>query len=163
MSILEFEYLMFSIIDHHCDNCHTNKLLKYNRRIRSSLCEYCKNQRQNSNTKCIKSPLERGLLPVWYSVNSDTGKTEVHYHLPDELKGLLLGKKLLIQEYATIMPIVHIYMGALGIKGHTCSFFKELSSVVKELPRMSASVVYMVRTYQNGKGIHDVKMQHFKI
>ena len=36
-------------------------------------------------------------------------------HLPDELKELLLGEKFLIQEYAMIMPIVHIYMGALGI------------------------------------------------
>ena len=44
------------------------------------------------------------MLPVWYDEEGNP-----QYHVPEELKNLTFGEKLLIQKNAVLIPVVHIW------------------------------------------------------
>ena len=83
-------------------------------------------------------------LPIWYDKNNI-----VQYNLPPELKCLQEGEKLLLQQVAPYVPLLHLKDGQIGSWGHVCSFVQEIESVCKVLPRLPEDVqfVKVVKTY----------------
>ena len=69
-------------------------------------------------------------LPVWYN------KDIVQYHLPEQLQCLREGEKLLIQQVAAYVPLLHLKDGQIESIGHVCSFVQEISSICAVLPRL---------------------------
>ena len=55
-------------------------------------------------------------LPVWYRPD-DTDKQDPQYHMPEELSGLTIGEKMIIQRLSTYVPVVRYNKGQLGCKG----------------------------------------------
>ena len=83
-------------------------------------------------------------LPIWYDK-----KGAVQFHLPDELKCLREGEKLLIQQVAVYVPLLHLQDGQIGSRGHVCSFVQDISSICTVLPRLPDDVhfVKVVKKY----------------
>ena len=77
-------------------------------------------------------------LPIWYDKEG-----AVQYHLPLQLKCLCEGEKLLIQQVAAYVPLLHLKCGQIGSRGHVCSFVQELSSVCTILPRLPDDVQFV--------------------
>src|SRR5688572_7191582 len=74
------------------------------------LCTMCQTLRTN------KEKMEKD-LPIWYD------KEQIaQYHLPEQLKCLQEGEKLLIQQVAAYVPLLHLQDGQIGSRGHVCSF-----------------------------------------
>jgi hypothetical protein len=117
LTILEFEFKMFSLKFKKCDICKTTSLRHVIDDGKSTICTKCKNLKLKSKQDKTQYYIEKNMLPVWYD---STGK--IHYELPDELLGLTHGEKMLLQRIAVLCPVVHIYQGSTGIKGHTCCF-----------------------------------------
>ena len=96
-----------------------------------SLCKSC----QAANAKKEKINKE---LPIWYDE-----KGIAQYHLPQELKCLREGEKLLIQQVSAYVPLLHLQNGQLGSKGHVCSFVQDISSICAILPRLPNDVQFV--------------------
>lgn len=126
-------------------------------------CSICKQVRigldmSKSNSTCKRNPTcvdcnllikEDISLPTWTDTNGD-----IHYEVPKELACLREGEKLLIQKVDTYVPMLHLQYGQLGMRGHVCSFPKDLSGIVHDLPRLPSQVTYVrvIKHYQIEKG-----------
>ena len=73
--------------------------------------------------------------PTW----TDTSGI-VHYTIPEELKGLREGERLLIQLVSPFVPLQHLQKGNYGCKGHLCSFPQSIQSLCNVLPRLPSDV-----------------------
>ena len=102
-----------------------------------SICTTCKAQKVTKEQKLFS-------LPVWKDENG-----VVHYDLPQELKCLHEGEKLLIQKVAPYVPLLHLQDEQIASHGHMCSFKQDISSVCNILPRLPSDVhfVKVVKTY----------------
>ena len=89
------------------------------------------------------------MLPIWF----DEDGTPM-FHVPEELRVLREGEKLLIQMVSPYVPFVHIKNGTLGMKGHVCSFPQRVQDVCTTLPRLptEATFVKMVRHFKGSDG-----------
>jgi hypothetical protein len=101
------------------------------------VCTSC--QASNTNQENVLKD-----LPIWYD-----NKGAVQFHLPDELKCLREGEKLLIQQVAAYVPLLHLQNGQIGSRGHVCSFVQDISSICTVLPRLPDDVhfVKVVKKY----------------
>src|SRR5688500_17286226 len=88
-------------------------------------------------------------LPIWYDKNKI-----VQFHLPQELKCLREGEKLLIQQVAAYVPLLHLRDGQIGSRGHVCSFVQDITSICTVLPRLPDDVqfVKVVKKYLQDGG-----------
>ena len=70
-------------------------------------------------------------------------------HLPEELKILQEGEKLLIQQVAAYVPLLHLKDCQIGSKGHVCSFVQDISCICTVPPRLpdDVHVVKVVKKY----------------
>ena len=100
--------------------------------------------------------LDNNLHPVWYLtdddgnyVKDDTGNPIPQFHIPDVLKRLSMGEKLLIRRCANMVPSVHIRSGIFGLKGHCVTFPQDISQMCDELPQRSESIVTFIRNIGN--------------
>ena len=94
---------------------------------------------KNICTKCQASQTKDNemnrYLPIWID---KTG--EVHFELPEELKCLQEGEKLLIQQVSVYVPLLHLKDGQIGSRGHVCSFVQDISNICTVLPRLPEDV-----------------------
>jgi hypothetical protein len=76
------------------------------------------------------------------------------YNAPKELQNLTIAEKLLIQRVSPLVPVIHIRNGILGSRGHIVSFFQDISSIAKVLPRLHSEVqvVKVIRENTNKYG-----------
>ena len=77
-------------------------------------------------------------LPIWLDVN---GKK--HFELPEELKDLTEGEKLLIQIINVYVPVYHLFKVQKGCKGHGAAFRQDITKVARILPNLAEDVVYV--------------------
>ena len=77
-------------------------------------------------------------LPIWYDKEGI-----VQYYLPEQLQCLREGEKLLIQQVAAYVPLLHLKDGQIGAKGHVCSFVQDITSVCTILPRLPDDVQFV--------------------
>ena len=91
-------------------------------RINNNLCTTCQ------ASKPDKEEMERN-LPIWYDK-----KGIIQYFLPPQLQCLREGEKLLIQQVAAYVPLLHLKDGQIGSRGHVCSFVQDVNTVCKVLP-----------------------------
>src|SRR5688500_12089775 len=94
-------------------------------------------------------------LPIWYDK-----QRIMQYYLPQELKCLREGEKLLIQQVAAYVPLLHLKDGQIGSRGHVCSFAQDISSICTVLPRLPDDVqfVKVVKKYLQEGGEISSKM-----
>ena len=111
-----------------CQNCHMTGIIIRPSYKEESLCKMC----QASHTN--KENMNKN-LPIWYDK-----KGIVQYHLPEELQCLREGEKLLIQQVAAYVPLLHLKDGQIGSRGHVCSFVQDISSICTVLPRLPDDV-----------------------
>ena len=95
------------------------------------ICTVC----QASHTRKEKTEQD---LPIWYDKESN-----VQYYLPPQLRCLREGEKLLIQQVAAYVPLLHLKDGQIGSRGHVCSFVQDLSSICTVLPRLPDDVQFV--------------------
>ena len=138
-----FESNCQSISHFSCQSCqmtgitikpsHTNKLI----------CTIC--QASHANKKKREKD-----LPIWYDKQGI-----VQYHLPEELNCLREGEKLLIQQVAAYVPLLHLKDGVIGSRGHVCSFVQDISSICTVLPRLPSDIqfVKVVKKYLQEGGV----------
>jgi len=63
-------------------------------------------------------------LPIWFE---DHGN--IRYDVPEELQGLTIAKKCLIQMASPFIPVIHIKNGTLGSRGHCCFFPQQIEEL----------------------------------
>lgn len=80
----------------------------------SSVCTTCQASHTNQEDIIIDKP-------IWYDEEG-----AIHFELPDELKCLREGEKLLIQKVTAYVPLLHLQNGQIGSRGHACSFVQEI-------------------------------------
>ena len=86
-------------------------------------------------------------LPIWVD---EHGKHQ--YHVPEELSKLTEGEKLLIQQAAPYVPMVHLKHGMYGSQGHVSSFPQQISEVCKVLPRKKVDAIKVIKNFKRKNG-----------
>ena len=73
----------------------------------------------------------------------------MQYHLPKQLKCLHECEKLLIQQVAVYVPLLHLQDDQIGSRGHVCSFVQDISSIYTVVSRLPDDVhfVKVVKKY----------------
>lgn len=135
------QFIMYYMLQHdeknskihwdYCKECNGSRL-KNPSSNDTQVCEIC--------SKKVKSKDQ--MYPFW--IDNDGTK---RFDLPDELKDLTVGEKLLIQKRAVLLPIVHMQKNKVGLKGHAVVFEKNIDDVCSTLPRTKVEMVYVVREY----------------
>ncbi|MGH3053407.1 MAG: DUF6570 domain-containing protein, partial [Gaiellaceae bacterium] len=122
---------------------------------------------------------ENDALPVWYEVEptinlpvdsegktlilyklTSTGERIVHYELPEELVGLRLAERMMIQMVGPITPVVHLQYGVYGSKGHCCTYSRDIGPMCRVLPRLPSRIemIKVVRAFKNRRGQEDCQI-----
>ena len=141
LSTLDFEFRSKNLSFVRCPACSSDTLqLKPDNRECSVKCKDCL---QNKHTQAHF--IKENMLPLWYSKDG-----KMHFDIPNELRDLSFGEKLLIQKTSVLIPVVHLRNGRLGIKGHTCMFRKDLASVCTNLPRKKFKIINVIHEYATG-------------
>lgn len=149
-----------------CPSCKENVMI--NPRNKTELNEYftptsvmhasCKKCKEDDNVKADSNYYENtNRHPVWYKHDISTGemilgpdgKPIVQYNIPDELKDLRLGEKLLIQRFSPYIPTQHIKNGTYGIKGHCVTFPQDITLICNELPQRKEKLLTFIRYMSN--------------
>jgi Helitron helicase-like domain at N-terminus len=88
-------------------------------------------------------------LPVWFDDNGI-----IQYFVPEELKCLREGEKLLIQQISVYVPLQHLSYGQVGARGHIVSFPQDVLSVCRTLPRLPGNVqaVKVIKNFKLSDG-----------
>ena len=120
-NILLFERNAMSIKMKHCKICFTSSILKLFC-DRKDICHNCytKNKHMHDNGQIRRRYIEQ--KPLWVDKQGN-----IREDLPQELIGLMLGEKLLIQCVDVFVPMVHINSGVNGLTGHCCCFTKDVT------------------------------------
>ena len=106
------------------------------------VCSNCKKDRRHKNYF-----LQNNLQPVWFDNNGS-----VQWKVPIQLRGLSLQEELLIQKSAPFIPVIHLYNGSLGLKGHCVVFERESDGDICKLPRAESDTVCFNRQYGTKEG-----------
>jgi hypothetical protein len=140
-SILEFQLMQKNIHHVTCDICKmvslSNEVSKP-RNVKNLHC--CKDCKNNSYHVSKKIPY---WLPIWYD------EKKIQYQLPEQLKGLREGEKLLIQLANTYVPLQHLRKGSHGCQGHVCCFPADVSWIAKELPKKCVDAIRIIKYYKS--------------
>lgn len=150
----EFEGKVDGIIHGHCKCC---RMVGITVTVegRSRKCNKCKSGKRTPGYY-----LDNRLLPIWYDSENNP-----MYHVPEELSGLSVGEKLLIQLISPFIPVSHIKNGTMGIKGHVCSFPQNVNEVASVLPNLpdNVNVIRMVKATADEIGSDRGVNQHYLI
>jgi hypothetical protein len=146
LSSYRHENFMFQLQHYKCIKCQSVSMYKIHSKINANTPYVCSQCAKKPDDFFVKQGSNR-LLPVWFD---DVG--QCHYELPDELVGLRLGEKLLIQRYSCFVPIVHIKNGIMGIKGHCCCFKQDICDMATTLPRLKVNAIKVVKGVKNSAG-----------
>lgn len=122
----KFEAKMSQCNLSHCMVCRQYRL---GMQTLNGVCSRC----SSSKNKFLFSH-ENKALPTW------TRDGEIMYDIPKELAYLTMAEKLLIQRVSPLVPVIHIKNGILGVRGHIVSFFQDISSITRVLPRLPSEV-----------------------
>ena len=135
--LLRFEARMMHIQHRVCSRCNCCSLVM-NISKKGTICHKCHG---NYDYSC-----KNAMIPIW---KDEFGIQ--HMEVPEELRHLTIGEKLLIQRVSPLVPIIHIKNGTLGIKGHVCSFMQDISGFARSLPLLPEHVkaIRMIRSYQS--------------
>jgi hypothetical protein len=97
----------------------------------------------------IWSAFPEKTLPVWFDVDG-----VIQYYVPEELKCLREGEKLLIQQISVYVPLQHLSYGQVGARGHIVSFPQDILTVCKTLPRLpgNVKVVKVIKNFKLSDG-----------
>ena len=124
---MEFEKLCQQMHHNCCDCCQRVSLnLKTHMIDGKEVCHNCLFKAKND------LPFS---LPIWID-ETETPRND----LPDELKYLRECEKLLIQQIAVVVPLLHLKIGQIGSKGHCCSFMQDIREICSILPRMPENI-----------------------
>lgn len=121
----KFESKMLNLNLAHCSICHQTRIALS---TKNNICTRCKRNDRNMYGN------ENKALPTWIMGN------EIMYHIPKELVNLTIAEKLLIQRVTPLIPVIHIKNGILGLRGHIVSFFQDITSIARILPRLPSEV-----------------------
>ena len=146
---------MFRLQHMFCPNCHQRRLshMETNQKKAKQGCHMCDCCKKNS----VKYTAANSALPIWK--DSLTGK--ICYHVPEVLRNLTTGEKMLIQKVSPVVPLVHIKNGTFGIKGHVCALPQHIDSVCTDLPRTKCKIVRVLKTGMAKDGT--LHSKYFKI
>jgi hypothetical protein len=97
-------------------------------------------------------------LPVW---TDDDGS--IRHDLPPELKYLRECEKLLIQQIAVVVPLLHLKIGQIGSKGHCCSFMQDIREICNILPRMPENIRLIKIIKNKISGSNEIQTKAFKV
>ena len=138
VSMIKFDFINIQVRWFHCMVCN-GQFLEKDQKHTKGVCSSCKTKKKDFD-KLVKDDY----VPVWVDADG-----VIRCDIPEVLKNLTVGEKLLIQKYAVLMPVVHLYKGTLGIKGHTVMFPKDFTDICNELPRKKVDMVYIIKEYEN--------------
>lgn len=98
-------------------------------------------------------------LPVWIDENNN-----LRHDLPSELLDLRECEKLLIQQIAAVVPLLHLKIGQIGSRGHSCSFLQDIQEVCNILPRFPENI-RMIRIIKTIKitGSSEIMTKAFRV
>ncbi len=132
---LRFEQLNASVVHVRCPCCRivSTKLKLINKK---GVCKRCSDKKARNAT----------YVPPWLPTWQDEDK-KTHYTVPQCLKVLREGEKLLIQRVSTYVPLRFMKGGSHASKGHVCCFPKQLQDFVTELPRKNVEAVKVIRRF----------------
>ena len=124
-----------------------------------SLCWSCAKGSPYSFHRVSESPI--CIHPTW-TEKLDT-EDRIHYDVPEVLKILREGEKLLIQQVSVYVPLHHLSYGQLGAKGHIVSFPQDISEVCSVLPRLpkDVSTIKVVKYFKLPEG--EIESKSFSI
>jgi hypothetical protein len=134
---LAFEELNTEIKHRCCSTCKqvSTNLVTLKRTI---VCTACRK-------KQLKDPT---YVPPWLPTWTNE-ENKMEYEVPECLKILREGEKLLIQRVSTYVPLRYLKGGSHGSRGHVCSFPKDIQEFVTELPRQKVEAIRVVRSHVN--------------
>ena len=135
IAISKFEHAMRNVTTCVCRSCMEWKMLDSH--VSKFVCADCRKNRHNK-----KYFLQNNLQPIWFDNNGT-----VQWHVPSELNELSLQEELLIQKSAPYIPVIHLYNGSLGLKGHCVVFERESNGDICKLPRTKSDTVCFNRQY----------------
>lgn len=148
----EFETSMASKTFQFCQCC---------RRVKLSLrVTKCEQRCSNCYSKEKDFYLNRNSLPIWKDNNGVP-----QFYVPDCLKSLTIGEKLIIQRASPLIPLKHIKDGVNGLRGHVCAFPSDVNGWVTTLPRLPSDVTVLkvVRQIQTEIGGKETKNKIYNV
>ena len=140
IAISKFEHAMRNVTTCVCKSCMEWKMLDSH--VKKFVCSNCKKNRYDK-----KYFLQNNLQPIWFDNNGT-----VQWQVPSQLRGLSLQEELLIQKSAPYIPVIHLYNGTLGLKGHCVVFERESNGDICKLPRTQSDTVCFNRQYGTKEG-----------
>src|SRR5688572_10961694 len=126
-----FESKCQSLSHFYCQSCQMTAINLSPSSKGNTLCTTC--QASHATKESMNKE-----LPVWHDKEG-----MAQYHLPDQLNRLREGEKLLIQQVAAYVTLLHLKDGQIGSKGHVCSFVQDISSICTVLPRLPDDVQFV--------------------
>ena len=111
-AVLLFESRCQALSHFCCQSCQMTGITIKQSFNNKFLCTKCQASHTNKENN-IKD------LPIWYDKNEIP-----QYYLPEQLQSLREGEKLLIQQVAAYVPLLHLKDGQIGSRGHVCSLHK---------------------------------------
>jgi len=148
----KFEDRMESMIVHICPECfeYCLKIKPKKRKSANSIHRVCQTCRSSKRMKF--QYIDRNIQPVWFRRNSD-GSIETdeydnplpQFNIPPELNNLSIAEKLLIQRACPYVPVVHLKMENVGLKGQCICFPQDMTEMCNILPQERSQAVKRIR------------------
>ena len=138
--VMDFEASASKIKFRKCFGCLSISLMlkvTMNKETGKTYCDYCK-----GITGVWKGECHPDWLPTWTDEHGN-----IQFRLPDELKGLREGEKLLIQRMSVYVPMEHLRFGSHGCHGHCCCFPQNVQEICDVLPRTKCEAIQVVKRY----------------
>ena len=145
IALFEFEHRSRNFTTGVCNSCKEWLFLDHFKE--NVKCPRCK--RKNLNEQHF---IQHNIQPIWYDENQN-----VQYHVPKQLTGLTIYEELLIQKASPYIPVINVYNGSLGLKGHCIVFERESQGDISKLPRCESEIVCFNRQYGTKECGHEMK------
>ena len=135
ISMAKFEFDMKQSRTLVCGSCKQWCFL--NRFKEGYICNACRTGKYSE-----KDFVDDNLQPIWFN-----DANEIQWMLPSVLDDLSLQEELILQRSAPYVPVIHIYKGSLGIKGHCVVFEKEAACNIEEIDNCNSGIIHFNRQY----------------
>ena len=113
--------------------------------VKNFVCSNCKKDSRDKEYF-----LQNNLQPIWFDNNG-----AVQWQVPMQLHALSLQEELLIKKSAPYIPVIHMYNGTLGLKGHCVVFERESNGDIFKFPRMESDTVCFNRQYVTKENVKE--------
>ena len=151
IAIAKFEFDMKNIRCLVCESCKEWCLVsKFKERY---CCNTCRTENYSE-----KYFVDENLQPIWLNDNK-----QIQWTVPSEFNDLSLQEELILQRNAPYVPVVHIYNGSLGIKGHCVVFEKEASCNIEEIVNCNSGIIHFNRQYGCASSGRDQRQMFIKV